>query len=51
MHHGGDSNAITVKPGKTGSLTYTFDKAGETIIGCHENGHYDAGMKIAVTVA
>ncbi len=51
MHHGGDSNAITVKPGKSGSLSYTFDKAGETLIGCHETGHYDDGMKIAVTVA
>nr|MBA2609447.1 hypothetical protein [Actinomycetota bacterium] len=52
MHHGsGDSDAITVKPGKTGSLSYTFDKAGETLIGCHETGHFAAGMKIAVTVA
>ena len=48
-HHGDD--AITVDPGKTGSLTHTF-KAGEAlIIGCHEVGHYAAGMKITVTVS
>ena len=51
MHdHGSESDAVTVKPGKTGSLTHTFDEAGETIIGCHETGHYAAGMKIVVTV-
>lgn len=49
--HGSDPNAITVKPGKTGELTYTFDKAGTILIGCHETGHYAAGMKISVTVA
>jgi uncharacterized cupredoxin-like copper-binding protein len=48
---GGDMNAITVEPGKTGQLTYTFDKAGTIEIACHEPGHYAAGMKIAVTVA
>jgi uncharacterized cupredoxin-like copper-binding protein len=47
-HHGDD--AITVDPGDTGTLTHTF-KAGEAlIIGCHEVGHYAAGMKITVTV-
>ena len=49
-HHGGD--AIKVSPGETGELTHTFDKAGEAlIIGCHEIGHYAAGMKVAVTVS
>ena len=49
-HHGDD--AIKVIPGKTGSLTHTFDKAGEAlIIGCHETGHYEAGMKMTVTVS
>lgn len=51
MDRSADSNAITVKPGKTGELTYTFDKAGTLLIGCHEPGHYEAGMKITVTVA
>lgn len=43
--------AITVEPGKTGRLTYTFDKPGTIEIGCHEPGHYTAGMKVLVTVA
>lgn len=48
-HHGDD--AITVDPGETGSLTHTF-KAGEALlIGCHEVGHYAAGMKVVVTVS
>ena len=50
--HGGDTEgAISVEPGKTGELTHTFEKAGEIQIGCHEPGHYEAGMKIDVTVA
>lgn len=49
--HGGDPNALDVKPGKTGSLTHTFDHAGQVIIGCHEPGHYTGGMRITVNVA
>ena len=50
--HGGDAeNAVTVQPGDTGELTYTFDEAGTIEIGCHQPGHYDAGMKIEVEVA
>ena len=49
-HHGDE--AIKVIPGKTGTLTHTFDKPGEAlIIGCHETGHYQAGMKMTVTVS
>ena len=47
--HGG--GGITVEPGKTAELEETFDETGTTLIGCHEPGHYDAGMKITVTVA
>ena len=42
---------ITVDPGQTGRLTYAFDKPGTIEIGCHEPGHYAAGMKVIVTVA
>jgi len=46
-----DEHGIKVLPGKTGSLTHTF-KAGEAlIIGCHETGHYVAGMKMTVAVS
>ena len=49
-HGGGDEDAITVDPGDTGELTYTFDEPGTVLIGCHQPGHYDAGMVIEVTV-
>jgi len=45
------ANAVSVKPGKTASLTYTFDKAVQVLIGCHEPGHYAGGMKVVVNVA
>lgn len=45
---GGD--AITVDPGESGELVHTFDEAGEMVIGCHEPGHYEAGMRIRVSV-
>jgi uncharacterized cupredoxin-like copper-binding protein len=49
-HH--EDHAINVIPGETGELTHTFGKAGEAlIIGCHETGHYAAGMKMTVTVS
>jgi uncharacterized cupredoxin-like copper-binding protein len=50
--HGGDDeeNALTLDPGKKGALTHTFARAATVEIGCHQPGHYDAGMKIAVTV-
>lgn len=46
---GGDG--IKVDPGKTGELTHTFRKGESVVIGCHEPGHYAAGMKLPVTVA
>ena len=49
--HGDDEKAVTVEPGKTGELEHTFDEDGEVLIGCHQPGHYDAGMKVAVEVS
>jgi uncharacterized cupredoxin-like copper-binding protein len=49
MGHGHD-NAISVQPGKKGTLTMTFTKAGDILVGCHEPGHYDAGMKATLSV-
>ncbi len=56
MGHGGsedadDEGAITVEPGSTGELMHTFSAGDEVLIGCHEPGHYDAGMKLIVDVA
>jgi uncharacterized cupredoxin-like copper-binding protein len=51
MDHGGsDAEAVTVEPGKTGTLTTTFDDPGTVIVGCHEPGHYASGMKATITV-
>jgi uncharacterized cupredoxin-like copper-binding protein len=47
----GDGDAVTVDPGKTSSFIYTFKRSGPVEIGCHQPGHYAAGMKVAVTVA
>lgn len=50
--HGDDADdAVTVEPGETGELTYTFDDAGTLEVGCHQPGHYEGGMKITVEVA
>jgi uncharacterized cupredoxin-like copper-binding protein len=55
MDHGaeaeGEEGAITVEPGGTGELTHTFAAGDELLIGCHEPGHYDAGMRIRVAVS
>jgi uncharacterized cupredoxin-like copper-binding protein len=45
-----EPNGIAVEPGETKELTFTFDEAGEILAGCHEAGHYAAGMKVAITV-
>jgi uncharacterized cupredoxin-like copper-binding protein len=54
-HDGGHGDepedAVTVEPGDTGELTYTFDEAGTLEIGCHQEGHYAAGMKTRIEAA
>ena len=52
-HGSGDdeANALTLDPGQRGELIYTVDGTGPLEIGCHQPGHYAAGMKIALTVA
>ena len=49
MGHGHD-NALSLKGGETGTLKMTFAKPGSLLVGCHEHGHYEAGMKAALTV-
>lgn len=49
--HGGEAeNAITLEPGETGELTYTFRAGEHVLIGCHQPGHYAAGMKVTIEV-
>lgn len=45
-----EPNGIAVDPGESKVLEHTFAVAGTVLIGCHERGHYDAGMMATVTV-
>jgi uncharacterized cupredoxin-like copper-binding protein len=43
-------NAVSVLPGETRRLTWTFLRRGTMLFGCHVTGHYAAGMKGTVAV-
>ena len=45
-----DHNAVVVDPGETKELTWHFSEAGTFIVGCHQPGHYAAGMVGAINV-
>jgi uncharacterized cupredoxin-like copper-binding protein len=45
-----EPNAVAVDAGATKELTWRFTEAGSVLIGCHQPGHYAAGMKAEVTV-
>ena len=45
-----NSEGISLKPGETKELTYTFTEVGQTLAGCPVAGHYSGGMKAAITV-
>lgn len=42
MHH--DANSVTLEPGQSGELTWTFTRASGLEFACNEPGHYQAGM-------
>lgn len=42
-------SAISVPPGETMTLVYIFNEPGTLLYGCHEPGHYPAGMKGTIT--
>lgn len=46
-----EPNMITLAGGKTGEVVWQFTQAGKVDFACLQPGHYDAGMKGAVTVA
>jgi uncharacterized cupredoxin-like copper-binding protein len=48
MGHDGSGNAVTVPPGTSADLTYTFSADSAVVIGCHEPGHWASGMKATV---
>jgi uncharacterized cupredoxin-like copper-binding protein len=49
-HDHAHERGVTVAPGESGTLRYSFDKAGALEIGCHQPGHYAAGMIAALNV-
>ena len=44
------TGALTVPPGQTRRLTWTFDEPGTVLYGCHVLGHWAAGMKGTIVV-
>ncbi|MDF2740118.1 MAG: copper-binding protein [Actinomycetia bacterium] len=44
------TGALTVPPGQTRRLTWTFDEPGIVLYGCHVVGHWAAGMKGRIVV-
>jgi uncharacterized cupredoxin-like copper-binding protein len=52
MNSGGttDDDAVTVQPGEMKEMKHTFTESGTVLIGCHQPGHWEAGMKASVTV-
>jgi uncharacterized cupredoxin-like copper-binding protein len=39
-----DPNAVVLQAGESKELTWTFTEAGDIYFGCHQPGHYAAGM-------
>ena len=39
-----EANGVTLQPGQTRTLIWTFGKAGKVEYACHQPGHYGAGM-------
>jgi uncharacterized cupredoxin-like copper-binding protein len=52
MDHGTDSDEVlTVEPGEMAEMSYTFAGAGMMLMGCHQPGHYAAGMKATINIS
>jgi len=50
MKHEDEPGTVTLEPGETKTVVWKFDKKPATPLefACHEPGHYESGMKIAV---
>lgn len=46
-----ESHVVILEPGQTIEVSHTFGAAGQMMLGCHEPGHWEAGMKANITVA
>ena len=45
-----EENGFALLAGESKTLTWTFTEAGTVFLGCHQPGHYAAGMIASVTV-
>jgi uncharacterized cupredoxin-like copper-binding protein len=46
-----EANALSIPAGETKEITWHFTESGSVLIGCHQTGHYSAGMKATVSVS
>ena len=51
MEMGREPNELEAPAGETATLTWHFTEAGTTEFGCHEPGHFPAGMLGTITVS
>ena len=49
-HDSAGGGTLTVPPGETRRLTWTFEEPGLVLYGCHVLGHWAAGMKGTIVV-
>ncbi len=49
-HHHHMGNAVSLDPGQSASLAWTFTQPGTVEYDCNLPGHYESGMKGAITV-
>lgn len=49
MHHGPGGASVTIEPGKTEVLIWSFEEAWEVQAACNIPGHYQAGMHSPVS--
>ncbi len=45
-----EPNVFVLQPGETKEMTWHMQVGGELIFGCHQPGHYLAGMKGTITI-
>ena len=45
-----EPNVVTIPAGGIAELTWRFGEDGTVLIGCHQPGHYDAGMTGRITI-
>jgi uncharacterized cupredoxin-like copper-binding protein len=46
-----DPNAFALEPGETKEMTWRMTEAGEILMGCHQPGHYAAGMRGTIDIS